>query len=93
MLIRILIWLIFLLYFEKCFFNENNLLSLRNYKIRLDLIFLSVRSTILKLHIKLIIKLKHIIYLFMHINMLLYMIDGYGHLKTNVIVFFIVERL
>jgi hypothetical protein len=29
----------------------------------------------------------------MHINMLLCMIDGYGHLKTNVIVFFIVEWL
>jgi len=48
-LTRILIWLIFLLNFEKKFLNEKiyikqNLLSLRNYQIGFALIFISVRN-------------------------------------------------
>jgi hypothetical protein len=43
-------------------------LCLRNYQIGFDFIFLSVINIILKLHIEPIIKLKHAIYLFIHIN-------------------------
>ena len=35
--------------------------------------------------------MKHAIYLFMHINLLLCMMDDYEHLKTNVIVFLMVK--
>jgi hypothetical protein len=51
------------------------------------------KHIILKFHIKPILEMKHAIYLFMHNNLLLCMMDDYEHLKTNVIVFLMVEWL